>query len=112
SLGAAYDQSASVYAKRQEARAFGGQSCGHASVRAGLGEEQNAASAAGATDLGRLRSGFARGADQSVDERRGDAGRIGAPQLPFFAQQARNLAPIRTQQALAHGAGDGGDLLK
>jgi hypothetical protein len=47
--------------------------------------EQHAATATGATNLGRAATVFAGNLDKFVDARSGNAGRIRAPQFPFFA---------------------------
>src|SRR5580704_12074624 len=84
----------------------------HAAGSPLLDQEDDASAAAGSTDLGGAAAVFSGDRDQLIDQGRSDAGGIGSPQFPFFAEQAGHLVPVRVQERVIHGAGDFRDALK
>src|SRR6202521_214427 len=69
-------------------------------------QENRAPPTSSATSFGRFASVFGRHRDQFVDQRRGDAGCVGAAHLPFFAKKPGYVLPVAASQGLVHGASD------
>ena len=72
----------------------------HPAGRALFDQEDYASAATGAADLGCRPAVFRGDRNEFVDQRRRDPRSIGAPQLPFLAQQSGHFVPVRTQQRL------------
>src|SRR5690348_4108767 len=75
-------------------------------------EKYNASTSSGAADLCRLRSAAERGFHELLDSRRSDARSVGLPQLPFIAQEMRNILPVGQRKRVVHGTRDLGNALK
>src|SRR5271165_5988077 len=84
----------------------------HALPRAFLNQGNNAASSSRTANLCRPCAVLLGHSDQFVDERRGDAWRVRAPQLPFFAQQAFHVVPLPPGERAMHGLRNARNLLK
>src|SRR3954469_14285186 len=65
-------------------------------------QKNHTAAAARATSFGGPSAITSGDGDELVDEWSGNSGCIGAPQLPFFAEQAGDFVPLRLGKCLMH----------
>src|SRR5271165_690870 len=69
-------------------------------------QNDDAASASRAANLGRSRAVSRSHGDQLVDERRRNSRCVGAPQVPFFAHEALHVVPLLAGESAMHRLGD------
>ena len=83
-----------------------------AATSLGRRQAEQAAAAARAADLGRLRAGGHRARDQRIDRRRRDAGGEALAVLPFGGEARGGRVPVAARQRLAHRGGGVADALE